>query len=328
MDWTHDIPTRYFATYEALEDAFRERVAGLLPRFHAGTRVFWEDFHHLYDHPESLARGSGEAFITANPRDCLAFGTPFQVLQGAWLTAAPQKADTIESPASVAEKFGLSAHLHQSIRSLSGGETVRLALAKALLAAERASRLTVASPFTWLSLDHWTDIETLADHYRACGTSLEFFALEGEDTREPGSNQELKVAPLSFSWRLEGLQLHLGNLMDRLHDRPVMAAVDWVDEALISPCLLCGDNGQGKSLTAKVLASAIPHSGVAAASGDNGPLRPRLLFQDVFNQTLMRTMRQLTSRAASPVSPRAAHQAARSRWAFASPAAIAEAFVR
>ena len=46
-EWKHDIPTRYFATYEALENAFRERVAGLVPRYHAGTRVFWDDFQRL-----------------------------------------------------------------------------------------------------------------------------------------------------------------------------------------------------------------------------------------------------------------------------------------
>ena len=38
-EWKHDIPTRYFATYEALENAFRERVAGLVPLRSTKTRA-------------------------------------------------------------------------------------------------------------------------------------------------------------------------------------------------------------------------------------------------------------------------------------------------
>lgn len=295
LEWKHDIPTRYFATYEALEDAFRNRVAGLVPRYHAGTRVFWDDFQRLTNRPTTLAGDGGEAYITSNPRDCLAFGTPFQVLQGAWLSASRQDAASLEKPDRVAERFGLSGHLHQSIRSLSGGETVRLALAKAYLQAPRVTRLTVASPFSWLSLDHWRDFRGLADHYRSCGTPLELFALEGEDSSAPtAGDHQLPAAPLSFSWRLQGLQLDLGSLLDHLHDRPVWAGVASVDETLSSPCLLCGDNGQGKSLIAKALASAMRYKGEATVYGPGGPRRVRLLFQDVLNQTLMRSMRQLT----------------------------------
>ena len=295
LQWKHDIPTRYFATYEALEDAFRERIAELVPRYHAGTRVFWDDFQRLYDNPAAVVRDGGEAYITSNPRDCLAFGTPFQVLQGAWLSAARPDAAVLEEPDRVAERFGLSGHLHQSIRSLSGGETVRLALAKAYLQAAHATRLTIASPFSWLSLDHWSDFRGLADHYRSCGTALELFALEGEDSNTPAAGDDGPIAePLTFSWRLQALQLDLGTLLDHLHDRPVWAGVAPLDETLASPCLLCGDNGQGKSLIAKALASAMPYTGEATVYGPSGPRRVRLLFQDVINQTLMRSMRQLT----------------------------------
>lgn len=295
LDWKRDIPTRYFATYEALEDAFRERVAGLVPRYHAGTRVFWEDFQKLYNSPVAAAVEGREVYITSNPRDCLAFGTPFQVLQGAWLSASRRQGTTRDEPLRVAERFGLSGHLHQSVRSLSGGETVRLALAKAHLLAATASRLTVASPFSWLSLDHWSDFRDLAEFYRSCGTALELFALDGEDSLDPAVNKKgTAAASVRLSWRLQALKLDLGTLMDHLYDRPVWAEVDSLDETLDSPCLLWGDNGQGKSLIAKALASALPFTGEAVAYGPDGPLRVRLLFQDVLNQTLMRSVRQLT----------------------------------
>jgi ABC-type Mn2+/Zn2+ transport system ATPase subunit len=125
---------------------------------------------------------------------------------------------------------------------------------------------------------------------------LELFALEGEDSSTPATGDDGPAAePLTFSWRLQGLQLDLGTLLDHLHDRPVWAGVASRDETLASPCLLCGDNGQGKSLIAKALASAMPYTGKATVYGPNGSRRVRLLFQDVLNQTLMRSMRQLAA---------------------------------
>ncbi len=297
LEWQHDIPTRYFATYEDLEEAFRRRVGGLVPRYHAGTRVFWEDFQQLYERPLTGVEEPYQAYITSNPRDCLAFGTPSQVLQGAWLSAARRHADPLAEPDRVAEHFQLTGHLHQSIRSLSGGETVRLALAKAYLLASCASRLTVASPFSWLALDHWGDFRRLADYYRACRTAVELLALEGEDSMAPAApDRHPDPASVHFAWRLKDLRLDLGSLLDHLHDRPVQAAVAAVEEPLLSPCLFQGDNGQGKSLVAKALAAAMPYRGEAAVLGPDGPLRVRLVFQDVLNQTLMRSRRQLIPR--------------------------------
>ena len=195
----------------------------------------------------------------------------------------------------VAERFGLANHLHQSIRSLSGGETVRLALAKAYLQVDRAARLTVASPFSWLSLDHWEDFRYLADHYRDRDTALELFALDGEDTLEPAVYEPGQPSPpLPFSWRMDDLKLDLGTLMDHLFDRSVWAEVAPIEETVTSPCLLWGDNGQGKSLIAKALSGALPIEGEAIVCGSDRHIRPRLLFQDVLNQTLMRSVRQLT----------------------------------
>ena len=293
VEWKADIPTRYFESYEALEEAFRERITGLVPRFHAGARVFWSDFQQLYDRPATDRSDAREVYITSNPRDCLAFGTPQQVLQGAWLTASRLADNAIDEPAQVAGRFGLGDHLHQPIRSLSGGETVRLALAKAYLQVTQASRLTIASPFSWLSLDHWNVFRYLAEVYRSRDTALELFALAGEDSVETAGYDHEQPPPLPFTWRMQDLKLDLGTLMDRLFDRSVSAEVAPLEETLESPCLLRGDNGQGKSLLAKALAGALPFTGAIAIQGPDGPMRTRLLFQDVLNQTLMRSVRQL-----------------------------------
>ena len=92
---------------------------------------------------------------------------------------------------------------------------------------------------------------------------------------------------------MHALRLDLGTIIDRLFDRSVWAEVAPREETLESPLLLWGDNGQGKSLIAKVFAGALPFEGEACLRGPEGAKGARLLFQDVLNQTLMRSVRQL-----------------------------------
>jgi ABC-type Mn2+/Zn2+ transport system ATPase subunit len=290
------ITTRYFPHFEALEDAFRLRVATLLPRKHAGTDVFWRDFQRLFRTLADLPADHGEQYITSNPRDCLAFGTPRQVLQAAMLTAASDARGGVSDVAAVAARFGLEQHLMQPVRSLSGGETVRLALAKAYIGAERADRLTLASPFSWLSLGNRCFFYDLAAHCRDRGTALEIFALEDEDATSPCPvNTALDAGP-AFRLCFRRARAVLNTVFDQLQNRRLSAEIADGEYALRSPCLIQGDNGQGKSLLAKVLAGAMPQEGTACVEKTQGPPgRVRLLLQDILNQALMRSFPQLAA---------------------------------
>lgn len=292
---------RHFATHEALEEAFRERIATLIPRRHAGSQVFWEDFQRLYRSGPPALAAAREVYITSNPRDCLAFGTPLQVLTAARLAALAGQADQAAACRQTAVRFGLEAHLHQPVRSLSGGETVRLALAKVFILAPWAKRLTLASPFAWLSLNNRRHFHDLADHCRSARIPLEVFALRGEDDPAPGHAQvDLPPGP-GFQLRLHGLRIQLGTPIDSIHNRQFWARVDDLEVALPSPCLVRGDNGQGKSLIAKALAGAIAFRGQAVIDGAGRPRGAvRLLFQDIDNQTLMRSGRQLAATVPGP----------------------------
>jgi energy-coupling factor transporter ATP-binding protein EcfA2 len=291
---------RQFPDHEALEDAFRERIATLIPRRHAGSQVFWEDFQQLYRRSAPLAEVR-EAYITSNPRDCLAFGTAQQVLTAAALTAAGRSDHCDAACRQAAARFDLAAHLYQPVRSLSGGETVRLALAKLFILAPWAARLTVASPFAWLSQTNRRHFYDLADHCRAVRTPLEAFVLQGEDDpTPPDACANLPPGP-EFQLRLQRLRIQLGGLVDSIHNRQTWASVDDGDIPLRSPCLVRGDNGQGKSLIARALAGALVYRGRADIRGSGrrpGPVR--LLFQDIDNQTLMRSSRQISGHLAGP----------------------------
>jgi energy-coupling factor transporter ATP-binding protein EcfA2 len=289
------ITTRYFPNYEALEDAFRHRIATLLPRKHAGTDVFWRDFQQLFHALPELTLDRGEHYITSNPRDCLAFATPRQVLQAALMTAASSGPSAGPALETVAARFGLQSHLSQPVRSLSGGETVRLALAKAFIGATRAGRLTLASPFSWLSLNNRRYFYDLAAHCREQGQSLEVFALEGEDASPPTEDRvEFPDGP-AFRVFFRQTRVVLNSLLDQLQNRRLLAAIADGDFDLQSPCLIKGDNGQGKSIVAKVLAGAMPREGQAGLETEGRPGRVRLLLQDLVNQVMMRSFRQLAA---------------------------------
>ncbi len=287
------ITTRYFEHYEDLENAFRRRIATLLPRKHAGTALFWRDFQQSFHALTEQAARRREHYITINPRDCLAFGTPRQVLQAELMTSAPSPMSGAADLTTVARRFGLRSHLNQPVRSLSGGETVRLALAKAFIGAVRAHRLTLASPFSWLSLNNRRYFHDLAGHCRDQGKALEVFAMTGEDdTSVDGIRADLTSGP-EFRLFFRGARVALNSVLDRLHHQRLRAVVEDGEFNLCSPCLIQGDNGQGKSLVAKLLARAMPGEGRAGLERAAGAGRVRLLLQDLINQTMMRSFRQL-----------------------------------
>ena len=201
------------------------------------------------------------AYITSNPRDCLAFGTAWQVLTAARVCARNQKNGGVPSVEDVAEEYGVFENLYQPIRSLSGGETVKLALAKAFLLASFSQRLTIASPFSWLSRENGVYFEKLYTHYINAGLPIELLALDGEDSTEPydisETQREILSPPVDFSVNFNDVTIPLSSSLNPLQSQKTTARVDDLEHDLRSPCLIVGENGQGKTLIAKALAGAI-----------------------------------------------------------------------
>lgn len=285
--------TKYFRTYEEREQAFRESVFSLIPRKYLGPRPFWKDFGQIS--LEELLKFIKEpiAYITSNPRDCLAFGTPWQVLSAAGLRVQSADNKFSSSISEVAEDFGIQENLYQPIRTLSGGETVKLSLAKSYIASNYSSRLIIASPFSWLSRDNSVYFNRLFDCYHRADIPVELLALEGEDSNDPidrkDNDCEKSVHSVNFSLCLKDARIILGSSLNPLYPHQTYAQFENFETDLSSPCLIVGDNGQGKSLIAKVLAGAIPFQGIAniECKDKSGPAR--LLFQDVITQTMLRS---------------------------------------
>ncbi|MBW2409559.1 MAG: hypothetical protein JRF72_07135 [Deltaproteobacteria bacterium] len=292
--------TQYYPTYEVREEAFRKSVFSLIPRIYSGPMLFWKDFRRISMEELLQVVEQPIAYITSNPRDCLAFGTPWQVLTAASLCARDRNdgdASSVEEVApsveDVAEAYGVSDNLYQPIRTLSGGETVKLALAKTFLLASYCRRLTIASPFSWLSRENGVYFERLYTHYVRNGLPMELLALDGEDSTEAYAISDIQRADLSpavgFSIILHDASMPLSTSLNPLQSHATTAVVEDIEQDLRSPCLMVGENGQGKSLVAKALSGAISIQGTAEVTSKHHTGPPRLLFQDVITQTLLRS---------------------------------------
>lgn len=287
------LTTTYFKSYEHREEAFRKSVFSLIPRKYSGPRLFWKDFAGVSLEELSAFTKDPLAYITSNPRDGLAFGTPWQVLTAAAMCARRANEEFSLSVEDIAEEFEIVDLMPQPIRTLSGGETVKLALAKASVASRYTDKLVIASPFSWLSRENAVFFQKLFDYYRGSDKDVALFALEGEDSDKPVTDAEISSVslkdPIDFSIRFENLRIPLGSSLNPIYTRQTHARVGDFRAVLGSPCLVVGENGQGKSLISKILAGAISFQGRAELTRKDKSGPPRLLFQDVITQTLLRS---------------------------------------
>jgi ABC-type lipoprotein export system ATPase subunit len=292
MQATGQIETRYFPSYESRETALGRSVGHLIPHRHNGPRRFWRDFKLIAGSGLPVAVLENIAYISADPRDTLAFGSALQVL-----TAACMGAATGCSPRQLAAEMEIETLLHQPIRTLSGGESVKLALAKSLAVSAASSKLVVSSPFSWLSRVNRALFDRVLDAYHHQRVPVEILALEGEDDPAPiraDTFWEGRAEKPLFSLSFSGARIALGSPLNAVTDEQLRARVADFSGRLVSPCLFEGGNGQGKSLLAKSLAGAIATRGEAVIESAHATGRARLLFQDVITQTLLRSFDAIT----------------------------------
>ncbi len=287
----------YYQSYEAREEAFNHQVGHLIPCRYAGPRRFWNDFSMIIRGGLSETPKLSIAYITGNPRDCLTYGSARQVLTAALMDTHSQNRTDFLTVESLAAKFEIDDLLDQPIRTLSGGETVKLALAKSWAASAYCSTLTIASPFCWLSQTNRKLFLQTTNYYLNRRQTVKLLALEGEDVLDefPADMlQAKKPENLIANFAFKSVKIPLRPAISAIDAEQEYALIDDCEENLLSPCLLIGGNGQGKSLLAKCLANAIPFQGQAAVKSVKQGEGVRLLFQDVINQTLLRSFEMLS----------------------------------
>lgn len=273
---------RWFETFEEREAYFKAHVSGLVPETYRGAREFWRQFGAVKTADVIAQSENGIAFIPSFPQDGLAFSSPSQVLRAAAMGAP----DAGELERETAELFKISHLLDQALRTLSGGETIRLALAKVYLNARTHRKLSIASPFSWLDRKSMGLINTTADAYLGQDKPAEFLALAGENEVVPLPMSLTATGP-AFAIRMRNLAIELSQSFSLGAD-PLRTVVRDGELNLRSPCIIQGENGAGKSLFSKTLADVVGYRGeLAVDSGANdGP--SRLLHQNTLSQSLFR----------------------------------------
>lgn len=289
--------TTFFDNYEEREDAFRKSVDFKLARRYGGPALFWKDFRSISGHVSSDQERSRVSAITSNPRDCLAFATAEQVLTTALLSAGSQFSDG--HIADIASRFGLADLLTQPVRTLSGGESVKLALAKTYVSIPSRSNVVISSPFAWLSPANRYLLDDVVEQCHSDGKQISILALDGENDLTPATSDDPTISvrqnAISFLLQMADVRIPLTLSLNPLDDTAPLALIDDASLELESPCLITGENGQGKSLVARALAGSLSLRGHASIKGDRIEGKARLLFQDVQIQTLMRSFTEISA---------------------------------
>jgi energy-coupling factor transporter ATP-binding protein EcfA2 len=277
--------TKYCPSYEDGEKHFRDAASTVVPRTYLGPTIFFSDFQKAISQ-DPLP--SFKAIITSNPFDCLAFTTPRQVLFAAAVSSGSCIPEELVDR--TANLFGITDLLHQPIQTLSGGETVKLSLAKAYIYRNEGEKFVICGPFGWLSENNVVHLMRVVESYLEFKQPVQLISLVGQDIYQPFKLDEVSFTDRTiFRLTTQNLEIILDHTF-LPNDEPSVAAVEEFSDELYSPCCVVGENGSGKSLLGKALSGAIACNGMALLERDGTVGRARLVTQDVLNQVLGRAL--------------------------------------
>jgi energy-coupling factor transporter ATP-binding protein EcfA2 len=294
----------YYPTFEDREESFRTQIHNLVPRKYETPACYLRDIINSCISNVFPEVRNPFVFITSNPKDCLAFSTPAQVLRAAALTANKygHLTPNIEE---VAGKFNLHHLLDQPLRTLSGGETVITALAKSFIYSYFCDSLIVSSPFCWLSANNIYLLTEVVKKYHGQKKMVKILELEEEDSEEKTELVgDSNIDGLKFYINFSNVALNLDFAVNVGESTSRNVDIENTkDRLLVSPCLFHGDNGAGKSLLGLVLAKAHPHTGDAYVISAGKKGYARVIFQDIFAQKMLRSYSELLKTSEFFISP-------------------------
>lgn len=255
-----------------------------------GSSSFFREFRD-YMSPGNAVVPSDFVAIPSDPTDFLAFPCAADELRLA-LLMGDVGSQIDEAFTSLAEKYGLGPGLlNQPIRTLSGGERSIVALAKAEALEPSYSGLVMASPVTWLHESRRHLVTELHDLYESKGKTSTILLLDGDWPEIDNAIATYERASVldGVSWRLglNGVEITFpaSRFPNSIPERTIRYQHHGDALELVSPTLIQGENGIGKSSLALMLAGVLePTTGrpELLAAGNSGAAR--LLLQDTLRQ--------------------------------------------
>lgn len=278
------------STIEEQSILFSKLSGIMMPSLLSGTFAFLREYG-------SWIKGNGGSlqgfpiFIPPNPSNALLFPTPLEDLRST-LGVAMERSLDVPKLSELLEKFTIDEHIcHQSSHSLSGGERALVALAKISVLLPGATSAVLCNPSRWL---HSSRRHLVADTLGCCNENADprvLIHLEGEFD-DASASQPFKVTldtPKRVSWKLTVSEATVifseRQFPDIIEEKTITYSGMANGFHLVSPTLLHGDNGVGKSTFAKLLAGLIPSAkGKCEIAVGNFRTSARLLFQDTPEQ--------------------------------------------
>lgn len=279
----HGTSARQYAVVEfpSFELAIRhlaEQYAVLLPEIVRGA------FHCLGSINGWVKANSHHVTVLPNPAQNLSLPLGIDELAIA-LRRKKQQLGCSEDAIEWASRFGLDQHhLERPVSTLSGGEQMRLSLAKASAYALQGHHLLAFSPYFWLDVEH----RRLVDQALTAGNGANLVLLEGENDH----STQVDEGPFpeeGIPWQLTARRplLHLNPVPFDGGTRAKRLLINLEGSIeLKSPTLLTGANGSGKSTLAGLMAGVVkPQSGALSVSAGRAFVgAARLLQQDCLSQ--------------------------------------------
>lgn len=278
-----------FATQTELLARFSQLSGIVSLSIENGAGSFFDDFREYMDSPVP-SQPTDLIAMPIDPTDFLAFPSG-----GEELRLAVRRVGGTDIGAALdvlAERYGLTpSQLNQPIRTLSGGERALVALAKADALMSGYAGAVFASPVTWLHSSRRHLVTELCERFEESGKPTHLLLLDGDWPEVDQTLREYEVpADLGkVTWRLciNGVTLTFPatGFPNRTEERKIRFKHSGAHLQLVSPTLIQGENGIGKSSLALALSGIIePEQGrpEVIASGNAG--NSRLLLQDTMRQ--------------------------------------------
>lgn len=284
------ITIQRFFGFEDQLSAIRKHGAAVPPAVTSGFSGFIGGFRTWKESEQTL--DPSIVVILPNPSLTLALPYPRDELAVAYSVALGRR-PTDSEIAVLLNRFGLSAELaDRPISALSGGERLLLNLARADIFSDLATRLVLCSPTQWLNVANYRFVVDLITKYQQKQKPIEILALQGEPDLEvelfESDTPDIGVEGLKWTLRLQDLAVRFEpSRYPRF--TPGMSLTyrleDGTDLDLVSPTLLRGQNGVGKSVFSQVVSGLVrPSSGNVRIMSGGMHGKARLLMQDCILQ--------------------------------------------
>lgn len=279
-----------FATQGELEKRFSELTKTPILRIECGAELFFADFRR-YIASDGDAANRSLIGVAPDPADSLALPRAADELRIAMIVGGRPNA-SIDEVETLGSRYGLTrALMEQQTRTLSGGERMLVALARTEALAPVYEGLVLASPVTWLHPGRRHLVEELCESFESEGKPTYLLLLDGDwpeiDASQP--NYDPFEASCAIDWTLTLSDVSLvyppAKFPNNTSERLIQYWHEPLNLQLVSPTLIQGDNGIGKSSLAMLLSGVIrpvaqpPRIVSSGLSGTS-----RLMFQDTTRQ--------------------------------------------